>query len=59
MVELFSSVGTGPPMPPIYTFDLGMNFRLDQHTILDVGLNLGLNKAAPKAQVYSGISLRF
>jgi hypothetical protein len=36
-----------------------MNFRMDQHTILDVGLNLGLNKAAPKAQVYSGISLRF
>jgi Putative MetA-pathway of phenol degradation len=56
MVELFSSVGTGPPAPPIYTFDLGMNFRLDQHTILIVGLNLGLNKAAPKAQVYSGIS---
>jgi Putative MetA-pathway of phenol degradation len=59
MVELYSSVGTGPPTPPIYTFDLGMNFRLDQHTILDVGLNLGLNKAAPKTQVYSGISLRF
>jgi Putative MetA-pathway of phenol degradation len=59
MVELFSSVGTASPAPPIYTFDLGMNFRLDQHTILDVGLNLGLNKAAPKAQVYSGVSLRF
>jgi hypothetical protein len=59
MVELFSSAGTDPATPPVYTFDLGMNFRLDQHTILDVGLNLGLNKAAPKAQVYSGISLRF
>ncbi len=59
MVELFSSVGTDPATPPIYTFDLGMNFRLDQHTIFDVGLNLGLNNAAPKAQVYTGISLRF
>ncbi len=59
MVELFSSAGTDPATPPIYTFDLGMNYRLDQHTILDVGLNLGLNKAAPKAQIYSGISLRF
>jgi hypothetical protein len=59
MVELFSSAGTDPATPPIYTFDLGMNFRMDQHTILDVGVNLGLNKAAPKAQVYSGISLRF
>jgi hypothetical protein len=59
MVELYSSAGTDPGTPPIYTFDLGMNFRFDQHTILDVGLNLGLNKAAPKAQVYSGISLRF
>ena len=59
MVELFSSTGTDPATPPVYTFDLGMNFRLDQRTILDVGVNLGLNKAAPKVQVYSGISLRF
>jgi hypothetical protein len=59
MVELFSSAGTDRAMPPIYTFDLGMNFRLDKHTILDVGLNLGLNKAAPKAQIYTGISARF
>ena len=58
-VELFSSTGTDPATPPVYTFDLGMNFKLDQHAILDVGLNLGLNKAAPTAQVYSGISLRF
>jgi Putative MetA-pathway of phenol degradation len=59
MVELFSSSGTDPASPQIYTFDAGMNFRLDQHTILDVGLNLGLNRAAPKAQIYSGISVRF
>jgi hypothetical protein len=36
-----------------------MNFRIDQHTILDVGLNLGLNNAAPKVQIYTGISARF
>jgi hypothetical protein len=59
MVELFSSAGTDPATPPIYTFDLGMNFRLDKHVILDVGLNLGLNKAAPKAQIYTGLSARF
>lgn len=59
MLELYSSAGTDPASPPIYTFDAGMNFRLDEHTILDVGLNLGLNKAAPKAQIYSGISVRF
>jgi Putative MetA-pathway of phenol degradation len=59
MVELFSSVGTDPGTAPIYTLDFGMNFRLSQHIILDVGLNLGLNSAAPKAQVYTGISARF
>ena len=59
MFELFSSTGTDPATPPVYTFDLGMNFRLNQHAILDVGLNLGLNNAAPKAQIYSGISIRF
>jgi hypothetical protein len=59
MVELFSSVGADRATPPIYTFDLGMNFRLDKHTIVDVGLNLGLNNAAPKVQIYTGISARF
>ena len=59
MVELFSSVGADRATSPIYTFDLGMNFRLDKHTFLDVGLNLGLNSAAPKVQVYTGISARF
>jgi hypothetical protein len=59
MVELFSSVGADRATSPIYTFDLGMNFRLDKHTFLDVGLNLGLNNAAPKVQVYTGISARF
>jgi Putative MetA-pathway of phenol degradation len=59
MVELFSSVGADRAAPPIYTFDLGMNFLLDKHTFLDVGLNLGLNNAAPKVQIYTGISVRF
>jgi len=59
MVELFSSVGTDPRTAPVYTLDFGMNFRLSQHVILDVGLNLGLNSAAPKAQIYTGISARF
>jgi hypothetical protein len=58
-VELYSSVGTDPATAPVYTLDFGMNFRLSQHVILDVGLNLGLNSAAPKAQVYTGLSARF
>lgn len=58
-VELFSAVGSDRATPPIYTFDLGMNFRIDKHTILDVGLNLGINNAAPKVQIYTGISARF
>ncbi len=33
--------------------------RLDEHVIFDVGLNLGFNDAAPKMQVYAGISARF
>ena len=59
MVELYSSVGTNRATPPIYTLDLGMNFPLDKNTFVDVGLNLGLNKAAPKVQIYTGISARF
>jgi hypothetical protein len=59
IVELYSSAGTDPATPPVYTFDLGANFKLNEHTIVDVGLNLGLNKAAPKVQINSGISFRF
>lgn len=59
MLELFSSSGADSASPQVYTLDAGMNFRLDKHTILDIGLNLGLNKAAPRAQVYTGISARF
>jgi hypothetical protein len=43
-VELYSSAGTDPTTPPLYTFDIGANFKLDEHTILDVGLNLDLNE---------------
>jgi hypothetical protein len=57
--ELYSSVGTVALTPPVYTFDLGMNFRLDQHRILDFGMNFGLNSAAPKVEVYTGVSARF
>ena len=59
VVELFSSAGTDPATPAVYTLDFGMNFRLDKHIILDLGLNLGLNNAAPKVQVYTGLSFRF
>jgi Putative MetA-pathway of phenol degradation len=59
MVELFSSVGTDRFTPPVYTLDFGMNFRVSQHVILDIGLNLGLNSDAPKAQIYTGLSARF
>jgi hypothetical protein len=59
MLELFSSSGADSASPQVYTFDAGMNYRLDQHTILDVGINIGLNRAAPRVQAYTGISARF
>ncbi|MDR3468098.1 MAG: transporter [Xanthobacteraceae bacterium] len=59
MLELFSSSGADSASPQVYTLDAGMNYRLDQHTILDIGINIGLNKAAPRVQAYTGISARF
>jgi hypothetical protein len=58
-VEVFSSIGTDRATPPVYTFDTGIAFRIAKDVQLDIGLNLGLNKAAPKEQIYSGISARF
>jgi hypothetical protein len=59
LVEVFSSVGTDRATPSVYTLDLGLTYRIAKNLQLDLGLNIGLNKAAPQDQIYTGISARF
>jgi Putative MetA-pathway of phenol degradation len=59
IAEIYSSMGTDRATPPVYTFDMGLTYLLAKNVMLDIGLNVGLNKAAPKEQIYTGISARF
>lgn len=42
-----------------YSADLAATYGLPHDLQLDVGLNLGLNRATPAVQVYTGVSHRF
>jgi hypothetical protein len=58
-VEFYSAAGTDRGTPPIYTADLALSYNITKTLQIDVGTNFGLNHAAPKLQLYSGLSQRF
>jgi hypothetical protein len=58
-VEFLSSVGADSAIPAVYTFDLGLAYFIQPNVQLDVGANLGLTKASPDVNFYTGISTRF
>jgi hypothetical protein len=58
-VEFYSAVGTDPNVPAIYTFDTALSYNITPTLQVDIGANFGLNKAAPKVQLYTGVSQRF
>jgi hypothetical protein len=58
-VEFRSAVGTDAGTPAVYTFDLGLAYLILPNVQLDAGANLGLTKASPDMNVYTGISARF
>jgi hypothetical protein len=58
-IEFYSSVGTDPNTPPIYTFDTALIYLLTPNIQLDAGADFGLNRAAPVVQVFMGLSQRF
>jgi len=58
-IEFFSSVGTDVNTPAIYTFDTALIYLLTPNVQLDGGVDFGLNRAAPKLQIFMGLSQRF
>lgn len=57
--EFYSALGTDARTPPVYTLDGAVAWAVNDTLQLDVGANLGLNRAAPNLQLYTGISKRF
>jgi len=59
VLEIFASVGTDRATPPIYTLDTALTYTIGKNTQLDAGIDFGLNKAAPREQIFAGVSTRF
>jgi hypothetical protein len=58
-IEFFSSVGTDPFTPAVYTFDVGLAYLILPNVQLDAGANFGLTKASPDLNLYTGVTARF
>ena len=58
-MEVYSDVNTDRGQQAYYTFDVAAAWLVENNLQLDIGTNIGLNKAAPDLQAYIGISQRF
>jgi hypothetical protein len=58
-VEFYSDVDNDIGLQPYYTADFAVAWLVTPNFQLDMGTNVGLNKAAPDIQGYIGISQRF
>ena len=58
-IEFFSSVGTDPFTPAVYTLDVGLAYLVAPNVQLDAGANFGLTKASPDLNLYTGLTARF
>ena len=58
-IEFFSSIGTDPFTPSVYTFDVGLAYLILPNVQLDAGANFGLTKASPDLNLYTGVTARF
>jgi Putative MetA-pathway of phenol degradation len=59
VIEIFAAVGTDRATPSIYTFDTALTYTIGKNIQIDAGMDFGLNKAAPREQIFAGISARF
>jgi len=57
--EFWADVNTDRGAATQYTLDFALSWLATSTLQFDVGLNIGLNKAAPDTQLYLGISQRF
>ena len=59
--ELWADWSTGGrvPTPPQYSLDFAVAKALGKLLQIDCGVNIGLNRATPGAQVYTGVSRRW
>jgi hypothetical protein len=57
--EFASEYSSDPQITPRYTFDPSLQWLITPTVQVDIGIYLGLNKAAPDYNPYTGISYRY
>jgi len=57
--EVWTDVNTERDTPTQYTLDFALSWMVESALQVDIGVNIGLDKAAPDTQFYLGISQRF
>jgi hypothetical protein len=57
--EFWADVNTDRGAATQYTLDFALSWLATSNLQFDVGINIGLNQAAPDTQLYLGISQRF
>ncbi len=57
--EFFASVLYDRSLTNIYTADFALAYAVSKNVEVDLGTNIGLNRAAPNVQIYSGGTVRF
>ena len=59
LAEFYAMVPAEHGAPNIYTADFALAYLVNPALQVDLGTNVGLNRAAPDLQVYSGVSVKF
>ncbi len=57
--EVFASVSAERASPDIVTADFALAYLVNPRLQLDLGTIVGINRAAPELQVFSGVSVKF
>jgi hypothetical protein len=57
--EVWTDVNTDRDVPTQYTLDFALSWMAESFIQFDLGMNIGLDQAAPDTQFYFGISKRF
>jgi hypothetical protein len=57
--EFFSALGSDARTRPVYALEAAIAWAVTDNLQVDLGTDIGLNKASPNFQIYTGISKRF
>jgi hypothetical protein len=58
-VEVATTFGNQSPFGPIVVFGTGLMYRVKDNLQFDIGMNIGLSRAADRINPFFGVTRRF